>query len=213
MKKLEDRTHVWYNVNIKFEGGDEFMKELLIKAKQGDKVSMEKLLNKFEPLIKKSSKQYYINGYEQGDIKQLAYMATLKAIKRFDLEKSNSFPLYVKRTVQNSIYKEIKKSKEIISYNKGNRETKENSEIKNIEDKNVELEEEIIKKERREKLINLINKMANEEKEFIREIFIEEKSLKEYAKEKGLKYHQVVYFKKKVLQKIEIKVGEGVAKS
>lgn len=210
---MEYRTYVCYNKNIKAEGGDEFMKELLIKAKQGDKAAMEKLLNKFEPLIKKSSKQYYISGYEQTDIKQLAYMATLRAIRRFDMERSNSFPLYVKRTVQNSIYKEIKKSKEIISYNKGNRETKENSEIKNIEDKNVELEEEIIKKERREKLINLINKMANEEKEFIREIFIEEKSLKEYAKEKGLKYHQVVYFKKKVLQKIEIKVGEGVAKS
>jgi len=202
MKKLEHRTHVWYNVNIKFEGGDEFMKELLIKAKQGDKVSMEKLLNKFEPLIKKSSKQYYISGYEQTDIKQLAYMATLRAIRRFDMERSNSFPLYVKRAVQNSIYKELKKSEEKIIYPKGNRESKESSELKNIEDKEIDIEDEIIKKERRERLVNLINKMSNEEKEFIKEIFIEGKSLKKYSEEKNIKYYQAVYLKKKILQKV-----------
>lgn len=178
------------------------MKELLIKAKQGDKAAMEKLLNKFEPLIKKSSKQYYISGYEQTDIKQLAYMATLRAIRRFDMERSNSFPLYVKRAVQNSIYKELKKSEEKIIYPKGNRESKESSELKNIEDKEIDIEDEIVKKERRERLVNLINKMSNEEKEFIKEIFIEGKSLKKYSEEKNIKYYQAVYLKKKILQKV-----------
>lgn len=202
MKNMEYRTYVCYNKNIKAEGGDEFMKELLIKAKQGDKAAMEKLLNKFEPLIKKSSKQYYISGYEQTDIKQLAYMATLRAIRRFDMERSNSFPLYVKRAVQNSIYKELKKSEEKIIYPKGNRESKESSELKNIEDKEIDIEDEIIKKERRERLVNLINKMSNEEKEFIKEIFIEGKSLKKYSEEKNIKYYQAVYLKKKILQKV-----------
>lgn len=202
MKNMEYRTYVCYNKNIKAEGGDEFMKELLIKAKQGDKAAMEKLLNKFEPLIKKSSKQYYISGYEQTDIKQLAYMATLRAIRRFDMERSNSFPLYVKRAVQNSIYKELKKSEEKIIYPKGNRESKESSELKNIEDKEIDIEDEIVKKERRERLVNLINKMSNEEKEFIKEIFIEGKSLKKYSEEKNIKYYQAVYLKKKILQKV-----------
>ena len=179
------------------------MKELLKKAKEGDRASIEALLNKFEPLIKKSSRKYYINGYEQRDVKQLAYMATLKAIKKFDTEKSNYFPLYVKRTIQNSIYKELLKSKEKFNVNKTNKELKPITEIENIEDKSINIDEEIIKKERREILINLINKMAPEERELIIEIFIEEKTLKKYAEEKNMKYHRVFYLKKKILQKIE----------
>ena len=203
MKNIEIGTYVCYNININYERGDEFMKELLKKAKEGDRASIEALLNKFEPLIKKSSRKYYINGYEQGDVKQLAYMAALKAIKKFDTERSNSFPLYVKRTIQNSIYKELLKSKEKFNVNKTNKELKPITEIENIEDKSINIDEEIIKKERREILINLINKMAAEERELIIEIFIEEKTLKKYAEEKNMKYHRVFYLKKKILQKIE----------
>lgn len=184
------------------------MQELLKKAKQGDKSSMEALINKFEPLIKKSSKKYYINGYEQKDVKQLAYMATLKAIKRFDTERSNYFPLYVKRTIQNSIYKELQKSKEKVIYNKSNKELreiteiKEISEIKNIEDEGADPEEEIIKKERREELSIIISKLNPEERNFIKKLFIEKITLKEYAEERNIEYHKAVYQKKKVLQKV-----------
>lgn len=179
------------------------MKELLKKAKEGDRASIEALLNKFEPLIKKSSRKYYINGYEQRDVKQLAYMAALKAIKKFDTERSNSFPLYVKRTIQNSIYKEVQKSKKNFYYRKVNEEIRETTEIKNIEDKSINIDEEIIRKERRDTLINLINKMTVKEKELITKVFIEEKTLREYAEEKKIKYHKVFYLKKKILQKIE----------
>lgn len=203
MKNIEIGTYVCYNININYERGDEFMKELLKKAKEGDKASIEALLNKFEPLIKKSSRKYYINGYEQGDVKQLAYMAALKAIKKFDTERSNSFPLYVKRTIQNSIYKEVQKSKKNFCYRKVNEEIRETTEIKNIEDKSINIDEEIIKKERRDTLINLINKMTVKEKELITKVFIEEKTLKKYAEEKNMKYHRVFYLKKKILQKIE----------
>lgn len=203
MKNIEIGTYVCYNININYERGDEFMKELLKKAKEGDRASIEALLNKFEPLIKKSSRKYYINGYEQRDVKQLAYMAALKAIKKFDTERSNSFPLYVKRTIQNSIYKEVQKSKKNFYYRKVNEEIRETTEIKNIEDKSINIDEEIIRKERRDTLINLINKMTVKEKELITKVFIEEKTLREYAEEKKIKYHKVFYLKKKILQKIE----------
>lgn len=203
MKNIEIGTYVCYNININYERGDEFMKELLKKAKEGDRASIEALLNKFEPLIKKSSRKYYINGYEQRDVKQLAYMAALKAIKKFDTEKSNYFPLYVKRTIQNSIYKELLKSKEKFNVNKTNKELKPITEIENIEDKSINIDEEIIRKERRDTLINLINKMTVKEKELITKVFIEEKTLKKYAEEKNMKYHRVFYLKKKILQKIE----------
>ena len=38
------------------------MKELIIKAKQGDKNALEEILNKFQPLINKTIASFYIYG-------------------------------------------------------------------------------------------------------------------------------------------------------
>ena len=78
-------------------------KELLIKAKEGDKASKEEILKMFRPLIISCVSRIYINGWDKSDLIQIGYVSILKAIDSFDIS-SDSFTAYVNNSVRNNFY-------------------------------------------------------------------------------------------------------------
>lgn len=78
-------------------------KDLLIRAKDGDKAAMEEILTEYRPLVLSSARNVYINGYEREDLIQIGYLSVMKAIKSFD-PSSDSFSSYVKNSVKNNFY-------------------------------------------------------------------------------------------------------------
>lgn len=179
------------------------MENLIIKAKQGDKGALEEILRKFQPLINNTAMRFYIYGYENEDIKQLAVLAIIKAIEKFDISLSNSFPSYVKETVRNTIYKEIDKAEKVYFKGKISKEIATFIDIKDIVDENTNIQEDYIKKEGREDLEIAISLLKEEERVLLKELYVENKTLKEYAEEKNIEYHNARYAKEKIIKKLK----------
>lgn len=78
-------------------------KELLIKAKEGDKASKEEILMMFKPLVISRANNIYISGYDKSDLIQIGYVSVLKAIDSYDIS-SDSFTAYVNNAVRNNFY-------------------------------------------------------------------------------------------------------------
>lgn len=78
-------------------------KDLLIKAKEGEKAAKEEILKMFKPLVISCANNTYISGYDKSDLIQIGYVSILKAIDSFDIS-SDSFTSYVSNSVKNNFY-------------------------------------------------------------------------------------------------------------
>lgn len=180
------------------------MKNLIIKAKQGDKNALEEILKTYKPLINNAAMRFYIYGYEDEDIKQLAILAIIKAVDKFDVTLSDLFPSYVKEAVRNTIYKEIDKATKVYFKDKISREIATFIDVKEIVDENENIQEDYIKKEGKKDLEKAISLLEEEERNLLRELYIERKTLKYYSEENKLEYYKARYFKEKVIKKLKI---------
>ncbi|MBE6055219.1 MAG: sigma-70 family RNA polymerase sigma factor [Clostridium sartagoforme] len=180
------------------------MKELIVKAKQGNKEALEEIIKKFKPLINTTAISFYIYGYEDEDIKQIATIAIIKAIEKFDISLSNSFPSYVKETVRNTIYKEIDKATKAYYKNKDSKEIATFIEIKDIIDDNIDIQEDYIKKEGKRNLEKAISLLKEEERDLLKAIYIEGKTLKKYSEENNLEYYKARYLRDKAIKILKV---------
>ena len=179
------------------------MENLIIKAKQGDKGALEEILSKFQPRINNTAMSFYIYGYENEDIKQLAVLAIIKAIEKFDISLSNSFPSYVKETVRNTIYKEIDKAEKVYCKGKISRESATFIDIKDIVDESTNIHEDYIKKEGREDLEIAISLLKEEERALLKELYVEKKTLKKYCEDNNIEYYKGRYIKDKIIKTLK----------
>ena len=120
------------------------VKELLIKAKDGDNIALEEIINKHEPLIYNTMISFYIKGYDKEDIRQIAILSIIKAVKSCKIELSTGFSSYAKEIIRNDIYKEISKAeKQYYKYKESN-EIAMVIEIKEIVDESTNIIEDYI---------------------------------------------------------------------
>lgn len=68
--------------------------ELIKKAQQGDKDSLNKLIEKNLPLVSAISKKFLNRGYEYDDIFQIGCMGLVKAVNNFNIDFSVKFSTY-----------------------------------------------------------------------------------------------------------------------
>ena len=179
------------------------MKELIIRSKKGDSKALEEILKNFTPLINNTAISFYIYGYDNEDIKQIARLAIINSVYKFNLDLSDSFPSYVKETVRNSIYKEIEKAEKVYFKDKISREIAAKIDIKEIVDGNINIQEEYLKKESKEELEKAIALLNEEERSLLKEIYLKGKSVKEYSEENNLEYHKSRYAKDKIINKLK----------
>lgn len=181
-----------------------FMKDLIIKAKAGDKKAIEEIIENYKPLINNTAISFYIYGYEEEDIKQLAILAIIKAIRNFDIDLSlDYFPSYVKKAVRNTIYDEIEKATKVYYKNKENKEIASLINYKEIIDENIDIQEEYLVKEAKQNLIKAISLLKEEDKELLKELYVKNTNLKDYSKEKNIEYHKARYMKDKAINNLK----------
>jgi RNA polymerase sporulation-specific sigma factor len=178
------------------------MNQLIVKAKQGDKNSMEEILKNFEPLVYKTSISYYIYGCDVEDIKQIARLTIIKSVEKFNTDLSDSFPAYVQKSIRNQIYKEIEKATNKYYDNKLNKEIISSIDIKEIIDKNTNITEDYLKKELNKSLYKAIEKLNFKEKALLNSLYVEGLTLKDYSETENIQYYKARYMKDKIIEKI-----------
>lgn len=179
------------------------IRELLIKAKDGDNSALEEIIKKHEPLIYNTMISFYIKGYDKEDIRQIATLSIIKAVKSCKIELSRGFSSYAKEVIINDIYKEIKKAEKQYYKCKESNEIAMVIDIKEIVDESTNIIEDYIKSKDKEILIKEINLLEEEERALLKAIYVENITLKKYAEEKELEYYKARYMKDKILEKLK----------
>ncbi|MBD7914729.1 sigma-70 family RNA polymerase sigma factor [Clostridium sp. Sa3CUN1] len=180
------------------------MRNLIIKARQEDKKALEEIIEKFRPLINNTAISFYIYGHDSDDIKQIAILSIINAINKFDITKEELFTAYVKKCVKNSMYKEIEKATKVYYKDKESKEISQLLEEKDIISDELSLQDKFIKKEEKQNLEKAISLLEDTERKLLKELYVENKTLADYAKENNIEYHKVRYIKETTIKKLKI---------
>lgn len=177
------------------------LNELVVKAKDGDKVAAESIVDRFRNYIRYFSRRIYVSGYEVEDLEQVGFYSLLKAIINCDLKKY-SFTAYAIASIKNNYYTLIRdKVKE--GYNISIEEEHNGVKIIDVLNSSENIEENYILQETLKEIKALIDKLSPLDKEIIEDIFYKEKTMKQCAEERKMKYHNVVYRKKLAIKKLD----------
>jgi len=177
--------------------------ELIIKAQKGDDFAVEEILKRFKPYIIKLSKTIYINGHDMEDLIQIGYVTLIKAIKSYDVTKTNKFIPYATCSIKNNYYCEIRQK------SKCNGETSLNLEIGDgiqiidniLSEENIEAS--YIIKEDVSALNSALSKLSAKDKEILNYVFFNNGKLVDYAKAKNIKYITSVKRKNSALERLK----------
>ena len=77
--------------------------ELVDSYKAGDKNAAEKLIKKYDSVVKKLAASMYIMGGDESDLSQEGFMGLLKAAKYYDSGREASFRTFAKKCIMSSI--------------------------------------------------------------------------------------------------------------
>lgn len=165
----------------------EYIEDLVVKSKNGDALSKEKLVQEFRPLIINLSKRTFLHGYDKNDIQNECYKSLFKCLSMYKLE-SHRFVAYATNGIRNNINDLIKRTK--------TRSSTEGSEALALSDDLQQtltshedsLEEILCSKCDRESLKLAINSLSEDEKELIKFIFFKGNTVATYACLKNIPY-------------------------
>ncbi len=182
--------------------------EALKKAKEKDQYATLTLINKYSPLIDKHSRIYKLKDYEKSNLQQEGNIAIINAIDKFDLSKNlNVFDAYAINSIKNkygtlartNIKRNTESSLNILT------SSDNSSEIINLIEDTINLEESYINSEEISRLQFAINTLSKEEIELINIVYIKKShSLLKYCKENNLTYHKSRMKLKKSLEKLRL---------
>ncbi|MEG0772527.1 sigma-70 family RNA polymerase sigma factor [Clostridium sp.] len=174
--------------------------DLVIRAKSGDKVALEELMNKFKFYIIKCSNNVYINGYEKDDLIQIGYISLINAVKNYELTKGN-FTSYVNAAIQYNFNYLIRgKAKE--NYVQSlNTIISENVELGDIIGSEESFEEKLMKKDTLKLVLKCVDKLPKDLKDIINYCYINNKgSFAKYSIENNIKYSTLMKKKRLALE-------------
>lgn len=91
---------------LEFDQKDD--KEIAIKAKNGNVLAQEYLINKYESFVKTKAKSYFLIGADKEDIYQEGMIGLYKAIRDFNPDKLSTFKAFAELCVTRQIITAIK---------------------------------------------------------------------------------------------------------
>ncbi|WP_058991535.1 RNA polymerase sporulation sigma factor SigH [Sarcina ventriculi] len=101
MKRVEISREIGYINEISDE-------EMVLKAKGGNKLAQEKIINKYEQFVRNKAKSYFLIGADKEDIYQEGMIGLYKAIRDFNPEKLTSFKGFAELCITRQIITAIK---------------------------------------------------------------------------------------------------------
>ncbi|WPC43353.1 sigma-70 family RNA polymerase sigma factor [Clostridium sp. JS66] len=181
--------------------------DLVKKAQNGDEASLQAILKNFEGFMYKTASSIYINGYEIEDLIQIEAIALINAVFKYNCGYKNAFTTYAATAIKNAAFNELR------SYlNKKNGEKFEFS-LNNTIDEDTEfmdmllsddnVEEDILLKEEVKTLRKALKSLPDNFREIICWHYFKEKSLKEYAEFKNIKYSAAKKRHERALEKLQ----------
>ena len=177
--------------------------KLAVLAKSGDEKAKEELANTFKPFIINLCKKTFLNGYEFEDIQNECYKSLFKALNKYNPEKQR-FVAYAAISIKNSIANLIRTS---------NRRDKTDSKsiltlsdsLENTLAYDLEFVEDMLFKEVMSlKVREVIERLATEEKELIKYVYLKNRTLKEYSKQAEISYSKAVRVRNRTFEKLRV---------
>jgi RNA polymerase sporulation-specific sigma factor len=178
-------------------------RERVIKAREDGREAV-KIIGEFEPLIKKCIRMYLKDPNSFEDAMQEGRIAILTCIRNYDITSPAYFEGYVKMAVIYSIRNFASKSKESMSLDE---ETEDGRDFHDILDSGMDIEEDAIRKERRDLLKAALDKLTEGERKVIDEFYFEGKSMREISRSRRCHYMTVVKHKEKALERLRREMG------
>lgn len=81
----------------------------LDRAKQGDELAIEEIINEFRPMLKALCRQYFLTGMDGDDLMQEAMLGLIQAINLFDSSKNDNFKTFVRLCAQSKLLSAYKR--------------------------------------------------------------------------------------------------------
>lgn len=176
------------------------LRDIIVKAKSGDRVAQESILEKYKPLICKTAMTYYIKNYEYDDLFQLARLGVLEAIKKYSYNDERYFTAYVQRTVRNkfnSLFRQKGKERfegsldALVSDITNDAELVEKTLVEDVVQRNIEIKA----------LQKILKNLDDSERRFILFLYYENRTLREWANKEGKDYQKERRLRDKILTK------------
>lgn len=182
----------------------EKIEELVRMAKSGDKQSMESLMKAFENYIYKSAMNIYVSGYEQEDLMQLGYMTIMKAVEKYDIERTN-FVNYVTLAITNNFKCLIRNKAKENAVGSVDIDLGDGFTLGDIlKDEKVNIEEDYTNSELKKSIEEAIDGLPFKLREIIKYVYLEERgTFKEYAIEMNINYNTVIKRKNLAYEKLK----------
>ncbi len=179
------------------------LEDLVKKAQGGDKISLQHILKRFQGFIYKTANSIYINGYEIEDLMQIENMALIKAVFKYNCEYKNAFTTYAATFIKNAMNNEWrsilnKRNGENFEFSLNNT-TKEGTAFIDMLLSPENLEEGFLLREDTKILRKGFQNLPKNFREIIYWYYFKEKTLKEYAKFKNIKYEAAKKRKERAL--------------
>lgn len=179
-----------------------YIEYLIISTKEGNRISLEKLIDEFTPLIKKLSRTTFISNFTREDIEQECYLSLLKCIEKYN-PKMHRFVGYATIGIKNNLNYLIRKN---LNYKALNGEEALTS-TGFIEDYNIAYGEaadaHIMLETKKKIFFEAMDTLTKEEKELLVYVNFKKNSLKSYAAMKRISYSSA--YKKKIKIKEALK--------
>jgi RNA polymerase sporulation-specific sigma factor len=181
----------------------------LIKAKNGNREELLRIIEQYKPFIIKTAKQFYIKNFDFNDLIQIGYMAVINAASKYRTG-SNCFSTYAAMAVKNAFKYAARQN------SKAHNELSLNSALDSGTDGGTEfidciespenIEEELIRQCTIKEVHNAISKLADDEAELVNLVYLNGTSIKSYAEKNQLSYLHAYRKKNKILDKLNSKL-------
>lgn len=180
--------------------------ELIQLSQDGSEKSKLLMVNKYEPLFISICNSFYIKGLGKEDLYQIAITEFLLALENYDTERNTIFGAYVRTCITNRFITEMKKAEKYY-LNLSLEEVKEGVILKQMTPECGQgIEEEYIKKEEKEILIEAITNLSKEQRTLIKKKYVEGESINSYSKLAGISYYKAVKSEENILKNLEKKL-------
>ncbi|TFZ41469.1 sigma-70 family RNA polymerase sigma factor [Soehngenia longivitae] len=177
----------------------EEIKRLYEESIKGDDKSKYELVERFYPLIISSIKKYYNNYSEFEDLVEDGKLIVLECIKDFDVSKNVHFSGFVKTRLRFFYLNKLNSKKDIISLNQKN---EEDTEMIDLLESEVNLEEEVINKDFSKRIQDLFINLSLKEREVIIEFYYLGLTVEEISKLHNISYRTVLELKRRAHKKL-----------
>ena len=177
----------------------EEIKRLYEESIKGDDKSKYELVERFYPLIISSIKKYYNNYSEFEDLVEDGKLIVLECIKDFDVSKNVHFSGFVKSRLRFFYLNKLNSKKDIISLNQKN---EEDTEMIDLLESEVNLEEEVINKDFSKRIQDLFKNLSLKEREVIIEFYYLGLTVEEISKLHNISYRTVLELKRRAHKKL-----------